>query len=204
MFTKSLSLLATVLALSACNAGQPRVYTVAVNLSPLLSINDARCYRGGNLPTNRATVNQAKYFADTQWIIWDGIEGNQYLDVGSLTFKLGDSPTIEVSDLIEGAAGAFAGQRQVVEPLQGAQNTSEQRSTSVGVTFDNLGASPTGSMRLTSAYACAGQNCPMNNPSPDAAQCEATIGFIARRVDVSNVVGYAPEAQSLRFTGANP
>jgi hypothetical protein len=124
-------------------------------------------------------------------VIWDSVD-KQHLDMGHQTWKLGDAPTTEVSDLIEGGAErTFSAQRLVVTPFPGLEAT-ESRQTQVVVSWDDYSAAPSGTIGLSAAYACvAGRDqCPNPNPTPDSVSCSAVLTFFGRRIDVTQTMNY--------------
>jgi hypothetical protein len=183
-------------ALSGCNGGQPRIYNVAVDITPLRTIADPSCYKNSQLPSGDQ-ITEVNYRSHHQWVIWDSGDGKQYLDVGQVQFKLGDSPTISVADMIETSqAGTFQGSRNETNtaPGNGGSMVNETRQTSVTVTFNDEGAAPTGNVQLRAQYACVG-NCFQPNPTPDSVSCATQLSFEARRIDTSRIEAYSPVGQ---------
>ncbi len=180
-----------VAALTGCNNGQPRIYRVALDRTPEKTIADPSCYKNGQLPSG-AQVSEVNYREEHQWVIWDSGDGKQYLDLGSLTFQLGNAPKINVSEMIETTQnGTFQGSRNETNPFPGIQNTTETRQTSITVVWNDEGAGPTGNVQLKAQYACVG-NCPNPNPMPDSVSCATQLNFWARRIDTSRIEGYTP------------
>lgn len=180
-------------ALSGCNGGQPRIYRVSVDTTPLRTIADPSCYKNGQLPSGQQET-LSNFRTEAQWVIWDSGDGKQYLDTGSNHFQIGDAPEIVVQDVIEcGSActGTFQGARTVTNPFPGFQNTTETRQTSITVTFNDEGAAPAGTVQLRAQYACVG-NCPNPNPVPDSVSCATQLSFEARRIDTSRIEAYQP------------
>lgn len=185
-------------ALVGCNNGQPRIYRVAVDMTPVRTIAVPSCFRNNNLPAGRGNTTEQNYRQEDEWVIWQGVlndrnEQVEYLDLGKQTFKLGDAPTIDVTDLIEGGGPerSFAALRNEQRPVDVAYT--EARQTQIAVKFNDYSFAPTGSMALTSQYACIrGQaECPQGNNSPqDAASCSATLNFVARRIDAQQITAY--------------
>jgi hypothetical protein len=172
------------IALVGCNNGQPRIYRVA--LGQLSGIGPA-CFKGGNLPQSNS---DNKGFVDQlDMVIWDGTD-KQYLDIGTQSFSLGDSPTIKINDEIESNADkVFNGQHNVVRNV--ATNYSEQRLTSITVSFNDYSTSPSGTVDLKADYACSGSSCPtMNNPAPDSVSCAGRLTFAGRRIDAQQITAY--------------
>ncbi len=181
-------------AFSGCNNGQPRIYKVALDKTPLRTIADPSCYKNSQLPSGDQ-VTEVNYRVDAQWVIWDTGDGKQYLDIGTAQFKLGDAPTISVSDMIETSqAGTFQGSRNETNTAAGAgippSTVNETRQTSITVTFNDEGAAPSGNLQLRAQYACVG-NCLQPNPSPDSVSCATQLSFEARRIDTSRIEAYS-------------
>ncbi len=181
-------------ALSGCNMGQPRLWRVAIDMTPIRTIANPSCFRGNILPSGRGQLSEVNYRESSEWVIWDGVEGKQYLDIGTKNYKLGDSPEITVSDLIEGTSTdrVFSAQRNEVKPYPGGLRATESRQTQIVVTWSDYGTSPTGTVALTAQYACvnAGDNCPNPNPTPDSVSCNSQLNFVARRVEFANQTIY--------------
>jgi hypothetical protein len=180
-------------ALVGCTPGQPKLYRVALDRSPERNVAAPSCYRNSQLPGGKQ-ISEVHFFEDHQWVLWDGIEGKQYLDIGAQTFQLGHAPTITVTDMIEGSDKVFSAQHSEQGPFPGVQAT-ETRQTLVAVTFNDLGNSPTGTMLLKAEYACinGNQSCPTPNTVPDSVTCSATLNFVARLVATSQTTNYAPK-----------
>lgn len=181
----------SLLGLAGCNMGQPRLYRVAIDESPLKTIKTPTCYRNSNLPGGPSDVDT--YRAEKEWVIWNGVSGKEYLDLGTLSYKLGDSPTITVLGLIEGdgAERSFAAVRTEARPA--GDLYTEQRQMQIAVKFDDYSASPVGTVSLQSTYACSNNraSCPTGDQAPpDAASCNAVLNFVARRIDVTNGTSY--------------
>jgi hypothetical protein len=169
-------------ALAGCNNGQPRIYRVALGA---LGAVAPQCYKSGNLP--QLTTDNRGFVTQFEATIWDGAE-KQYLDIGSQTFSLGDSPKIVVQDVMESSADkVFTGTRT---RIQNVGNSIEQRSTNVVVKWNDYGFAPNGTMELKSEFGCNGGGCPAVNPAPDAVSCTATLTFAARRVEAQQVTAY--------------
>jgi hypothetical protein len=184
----------SLLGLAGCNFGQPRLYRVALDETPIRTIAAPTCFRNSNLPGGRGNVNTVNYRTENEWVIWAGTGTIEYLDLGQQTYNLGDAPTITVSELIEGNATdrAFSGQRTVARPF--SDQYTEQRQTSIQVKFDDYSFSPVGSVTLNSTYACIDGSrgkCPTGDQAAqDAASCSATLNFVARRIDYTNGTSY--------------
>lgn len=181
-----------VIGLAACGSNQPKLYRIALDRTPERTINEPSCFVDGMAPNNGAGTSELNYRQDAQWLIWDGVEGKQYLDVGTLQFKLGHAPTIDINDMIEGADKTFAAQRTVTTP-RGFY--SETRQTLITVAFSDLGNSPTGTVVLKAIYSCnpGSQLCPVPNPAPDRVTCSTILNFVGRLIQASQTEPYTPK-----------
>ncbi len=166
--------------------GQPRVFRVAIDTSPITSLTDPQCFTG-NIPNVTDTISEVAYRQEAIWVVWDAAEGKQYLDMGNSKFKLGDSPEIDVTDLIEGANNTFSGNRQQL--TRGL--LIEQRSTGIVTTFSDLNATPTGTISLNAQYQCqdGSVRCP-NEPAQRS--CRQQLTFLARKLDVQTTAIISP------------
>ncbi|GMU59732.1 MAG: hypothetical protein AMXMBFR34_14950 [Myxococcaceae bacterium] len=181
----------SLLSLVGCNAGQPKLYRIAIDETPIRTIANPSCFRGNILPSGRGQLSEVNYRKEDEWVIWDSLD-KQYLDMGQQSWKLGDAPTIVVSDLIEGGENKiFSAQRNEVKPFPGILAT-ESRQTQVVVTWNDYSAAPSGTIALNAQYACvAGQEqCPNPNPTPDSVSCQSNLNFFGRRIDVSQTTEY--------------
>ena len=179
------------LSLVGCNSGQPRLFRMAIDETPIHTIANPSCFRGNILPSGRGQLTEVNYRKEDEWVIWDGVE-KQYLDMGNQKWELGDAPKIVVTDLIEGLGDKiFSAQRTEVTPFPGILAT-ESRQTQVVVTWNDYSTAPSGTIALNSQYACvAGQEqCPNPNPTPDSVSCQAQLNFFGRRIDVSQTTQY--------------
>ena len=181
----------SLLSLAGCLQGQPRLYRVAVDATPVRTIAVPSCFRNNNLPAGRGNITEQNYRSEDEWVIWNGTDQTEYLDLGRQTFNLGDSPTISVTDLIEGTDKTFSALRNVQKPI--ADQYTEARQTQVSVKFNDYSAVPTGTISLNSQYACikGRADCPVGDQSPlDAASCTSSLNFTARRIDVQQLTVY--------------
>lgn len=181
----------SLLGLMGCSQGQPRIYRVSVDMTPVRTIAVPNCFRNNNLPAGRGNLTEQGYRAEDEWVIWTGVEQTEYLDLGTQTFNLGDAPTIRVADLIEGKDKVFSAVRNEQKPI-GDQFT-EVRQTQISVSFNDYSAAPTGTMSLNSQYACIrGRiDCPLGEASAaDAATCTSSLSFVARRIDAQQMTFY--------------
>lgn len=181
----------SLLGLVGCNGGQPRIYRVAIDKTPIRTIADPSCFRGNILPSGRGQLSEVNFREEDEWVIWDGVEGKQYLDLGTQSYKLGDSPEIRVADLIEGSDKVFSAQRNEVKPFPGVEAT-ESRQTQIVVTWNDYSFAPTGTIQLTAQYACVAgrEQCPNPNPTPDSVSCRSQLNFTARRIEASHITAY--------------
>jgi hypothetical protein len=181
----------SLLSLAGCLQGQPRLYRVAVDATPVRTIAVPSCFRNNNLPAGRGNITEQNYRSEDEWVIWNGVDQVEYLDLGNQTFSLGDAPTITVADLIEGTEKTFSALRNVQKPI-GDQYV-EARQTQISVKFNDYSAVPVGTISLNAQYACikARADCPVGDASPqDAASCSSSLSFVARRIDVSQQTVY--------------
>lgn len=176
---------------AGCLQGQPRLYRVALDETPVRTVNTPTCFRNSELPANRNNIVEQNYRSEDEWVIWNGVDQTEYLDLGSQAWKLGDAPEILVTDLIQGMDKAFSAARNVQSPI--SDQYIELRQTTVAVRFNDYSAAPTGTVSLTSQYACtkARGECPQGTAvANDAASCTASLNFVARRIDVQQSTAY--------------
>ena len=181
----------SLLSLAGCLQGQPRLYRVAVDATPVRTIAVPSCFRNNNLPAGRGNITEQNYRSEDEWVVWNGVDQTEYLDLGTKSWNLGDSPTIRVSDLIEGTDKTFSALRNEQKPI--ADQYTEARQTQVSVKFTDYSAVPVGTISLNSQYACIkGRNdCPVGDLSPQyAASCSSSLNFTARRIDVQQITAY--------------
>src|SRR5258708_6665633 len=131
--------------LAACNAGQPRIYRVALDDSSTKSIQQTECWKGGKVPTTSSS--DTNLLIEEQWVVWDGADPDgspkQFLDLGPQSYKLGDSPQIDFDDTIGSTTpGSFLGAhvRSDTISIPGAGSYIEVRETSITTSFSDLGA----------------------------------------------------------------
>ena len=181
----------SLLSLLGCNQGQPRIYRVAVDVTPVRTIAVPSCFRNNNLPAGRGNITEQNYRAEDEWVIWNGTDTTEYLDLGTQTFNLGDAPTIRVSDVIEGTDKTFSALRNEQKPI--ADQYTEARQTQISVKFNDYSFSPTGTIALNAQYACikGRADCPVGDASPqDAASCSSSLNFVARKIDAAQSTIY--------------
>ena len=176
---------------AGCLQGQPRLYRVAVDATPVRTIAVPSCFRNNNLPAGRGNITEQNYRSEDEWVIWNGFDQVEYLDLGTQAFNLGDAPTIRVSDLIEGTDKTFSALRNEQKPI--ADQYTEARQTQISVKFNDYSAVPTGTINLNAQYACikGRADCPVGDASPqDAASCSSQLNFVARRIDAQQITAY--------------
>jgi hypothetical protein len=195
-------LTALALALCACNSGQPRIYRIAMDLTPATDIHEPTCFKNNQVPSSNVTDNKTNLYAEEQWVIWDATSSEmdpspkQFLDLGHQAFKLGDSPAVDFDDVIgTTVTGTFNGRRTRSNsvPNQYVQT----RQTTLTVKLSDSGASPTGTMTIASEYACVtqGGTCPLEDFVADPRNCSVDIPFSARRIDVSRISAYSEDSK---------
>lgn len=177
-------------ALAGCNNGQPRMYRVAIDETLIRTISNPSCFVNNNLPAGQGNRTEQNYRTESEWVIWGGVDQTEYLDIGTTTYKLGASPEIRVTDLIEGTEKSFSALRSVQDPQ--ADSFTYARQTQITVKFDDYSFSPKGTIALNSQFACINnrQTCPSPAVEPDAASCSATINFVARKIDADHITAY--------------
>ena len=170
----------------ACNTGQPRIYKIAVDQSPILTLPPT-CYSNNEIPGGTIRYQETNLRQDMEWVIWDGVEGKQYLDLqmGGGSFDLGDAAPITVAELIEGQDNVFVGTR-TTSRLPDANNYSYVRTRTVTVTFEDQGATPKGTIDLVSNYTCT--NCAQGETEqPGNKNCSTRMNFVGHRVDTQRI-----------------
>ena len=186
----------SLLSLVGCNQGQPRLYRVAIDATPIRTISVPSCFRNNNLPAGRGNRTEQNYRQEDEWVIWNGTEQTEYLDMGTQSFDLGEAPTIRVVDLIEGTDKSFSALRNEQKPI--SDQWTEARQTQISVKFNDYSFSPTGAIALNAQYACIKNRvgCPGNEGTPqdlappDAASCTASLNFVARKIDAQQITAY--------------
>lgn len=180
----------SLIALVGCNNGQPRIYRVAVDETLIRTIANPSCFVNNNLPAGQGNRTEQNYRTEKEWVIWAGIDQTEYLDMGTTQYKLGASPTINITDLIEGTDKTFSALRSIQSP--DGDRFTYARQTQVTVKFEDYSYSPKGTIALNSQFACINQreNCPSPAVEPDAASCSSTVNFVARRIDAQHITVY--------------
>ncbi|HEX5749037.1 MAG TPA: hypothetical protein VFZ09_22540 [Archangium sp.] len=151
---------------------QPRYYRVSIDRSPLGSMPSS-CYSSGTAPTpNDRTSNVVDV---AQWVLWDGVEGQQYLAVGDINYSLGDARVdIDVSDAIVSVEKADK-PTFTVERTQ----TGPNRVSRATYTLNKVGDTLEGTIALS--YECSGS-------TGCAPNCNASLNFVGRRLSAEPMV----------------
>ncbi len=173
--------------LMACNGGQPTTYIVAIDESPLGALPPT-CYANNELPSSTTRQTYANLRGEYEWVVWDGIDGNQYLSIGGANFDLGHAAPIalDTNEVIEGKDNLFAGSRTSTRIPEQGTGYSFVRTRSITVSFDNQGTSPTGTIDLSSNYVCT--NCAQGETEQVGNKnCSTRMSWAGRRVDVDRM-----------------
>ena len=191
---KLLTSAAALCTLAACQNGQPRVYRVAVDITSIKTLQDPQCFKA-NMPPTSLTVQEQNYRSETTWVVWDGAGSKQFMDMGLSKFTLGDSPQVVVDDLIEGADRSFTATR--VRTLR--TNITELEKTIVIANWNDLGATPVGTIVIDASYQCADglTKCPNE---PNKRSCKQTLNFWARKIEVSETSEISSAGAGLTVT----
>ncbi|MFZ5469152.1 MAG: hypothetical protein ACOZIN_06890 [Myxococcota bacterium] len=178
-----------VVGLMTASCGSPnRTYKIAIDTTPALSSNlPASCFLNSQRPTTNL-VQAVNVRDGAEWVIWDGPEGKQFLDItGSIPAgaQLGNSPALMVGSMIESSdSRTFAQTITETDTAPAPGQAIATVSTKLTINFDDLGSTARGTISIISEYACAGTNCP--NPAPYVSVCQAVLPFVGRRIDVQN------------------
>ncbi len=185
----------SLVALVGCNSGQPRIYRVAVDETLIRTISNPSCFVNNNLPTGQGNRTEQNYRSEKEWVIWQGTtnaagEQVEYLDLGNQSWTLGQSPAINITDIIEGSNKTFSALRAVQSPV--LDQYTYARQTNIAVTWEDYSYSPKGTIALQSQFACINNraNCPAPATEPDAASCSVTVNFVARRIEAQHMTVY--------------
>ena len=158
---------------------QPRYYRVSIDRAPLGNL-PGTCYSSGTPPTNDDRTNNVVDVG--QWILWDGVEDRKYLQVGDIDYRLGDARV----QLTEGDAIVSAEADKPTFTIERTQ-TGPNRTSRATYTFDKVGDTLEGSLALS--YTCSGgTGCAPN--------CEASLRFVGRRVNVDPMLVVADSASN--------
>lgn len=149
---------------------EPKYYRVAIDRSPLDNLPTS-CYSSGTPPTDK--TNNVVDVA--QWILWDGVEDRQYLQVGAIDYTLGDARVrITTGDAIVSSEvdkkTTFTVERTQTNPARTSRATYTLDKTSM----DTLEGT------LSLHYECSGTGCSPN--------CDASLHFVGRQVDADTIV----------------
>ncbi len=171
-----------------CGGGQPRLYKISIDQSPLNSL-PATCYFESKIPQTRFTSSNLT--TEGNWYVWDDIDSVQQLDLGNMGFpKLGDAEPIDVIDnfLVSGTDMVFTGTwTEQLLPQANLGNYSYTKTQSVTVTFKDMGATANGTIDLVSNYVCT--NC-INGNNDGKVSCATTLNFTGRRIDSEQLTAY--------------
>lgn len=181
--------LAAVLAAGAvgCNAGQPRTYRIAVDESPLAQLPPS-CYRNNTVSTLREIGTNVR--EEHQWMVWDGVENKQYLDIGKFGVQMGHAEPVIVGRMIEGQDKSFMGQLVEQKLADPGSSYTYTKTLSLTINFEDMGASPKGSIDASSQYTCT--SCTNND---NKVTCAARLSFVGRRIDSAQTTFYGPSGQ---------
>ncbi len=159
-------------------------------MSPVLSLPNT-CYSNNELPAADTRHIHTNLRSEYEWVVWDGVDGKQYLSMGEVNFPLGHAMAIQLGrdEVIEGTDGLFAGTRtQTRNPEQGT-NYSYVRTRTLTVNWENMGTSPNGTIDLVSNYVC--NNCsPGESELPNNKNCSTRLTWSGRRIDVERIAGH--------------
>jgi hypothetical protein len=170
----TLCVVTAVVAGGLLGCGQPqKYYRVAVDLAPLRNL-PASCYNNNTTPPPQTNTTQDVQ----QWVMWDGVDGKQYLEVGGVNYSMGNATVSITGDALVSSGDAkkttFVAERTLVEPSRTYRAT---------YTFDNegglfAGEIIDGSIALVSTCAATGTST-CNQPT----NCEATLRFSGRKLE---------------------
>jgi hypothetical protein len=151
---------------------QPKYYRVSIDRAPLGSMPSS-CYTSGTAPTPNDRTTHVVDVA--QWVLWDGVEGQQYLAVGDINYPLGDSRVdIDVSDAIVSVEKA----EKPTFTIERTQ-TGPNRVSRATYTLEKVGETLEGSIALS--YECSGS-------TACAPNCNASLKFVGRRLSAEPMV----------------
>jgi hypothetical protein len=170
--------------LLGCGGPQPTIYRVAVDRLSQDKVATT-CYRPGSAPTT--TPDRTSNMIDQeQWVIWEGIDGLRYLDVGgNINYGLGQAERVDIDGEAivdantEDDANVFTTERVRTD------SATEVYTTSATYTFEELGKTIKGTLALRSN--CAGADCG-GIPS-----CDVTLNFSGRQIDTDQFSFYTPD-----------
>lgn len=64
----------SLLSLVGCNAGQPKLFRMAIDETPIRTIANPSCFRGNILPSGRGQLSEVNFRKEDEWVIWDGVD----------------------------------------------------------------------------------------------------------------------------------
>lgn len=168
------------LALVGCGSSQARVYSIAYDSSPDQNLPPS-CFDNNTVPTKKTEYSNER--KQLQFVVWDGAEGKQFLDISDKVWNLGDADPVIIDGLIESPDGkVFVGSRTARNLPPPGSNSSDIQVSTVTVTFEEIGNTARGSLVVKSEYSCTG--CPNNTR---VATCSAQYTFSGRRAEYSNI-----------------
>lgn len=193
MRTLRIVLAAVVVAgLASCSPAVAWIYRISVDMSGTQGL-PASCYKNNQTPFDKTTLTGIT--EEYEWVIWPGMDGNNYLDMGRQTWDIGQAEQIKVGELLLGKDKTFEGTRveqQLANPAAGNPTYSNQTDSKVTVTFDELGGAAKGTIKLLSKYSCT--SCTIGQGGDNkVATCEASLKFEGRRIDTQAVAQYSPQ-----------
>jgi hypothetical protein len=165
--------------LLGCGGSQPSIYRVAIDRLTAANL-PAACYRTGQAPTTipDKTTNMVD---EEQWVYWDGIEDQAYLDIGTIGYGLGQAHAIDIAgDSIQGGKqeDQYVFKAERVE----TDSATEIYTTSATYTIDTLSDTLEGTLALRSA--CVGTDC-AGTPT-----CEVSLKFVGRKIKTDQLSLY--------------
>ena len=173
---------AALLALVGCGGANARTYSVAFDDSASQNLPPS-CFVNNTVPTTKVELTNERQ--ELVFVIWDGTEGKQYLDLSRKSWSLGDAEDVIISGLVESTDGkVFSGTRTartLPNPAAANPNFSDTQVSTVTVTFDEVGATAKGSIALKSDYTCT--SCQNNGGKVN---CSAQYTFSGRKVEYQN------------------
>ena len=143
----------SLLSLVGCNQGQPRIYRVAVDATPVRTIAVPSCFRNNNLPAGRGNITEQNYRSEDEWVIWNGIDQTEYLDLGTQTFeprRRAHHPRQRTSS----KAPTRPSRRCATSRSRSPTSTPRRARRRSRVKFNDYSFSPTGTIALNAQYAC--------------------------------------------------
>jgi hypothetical protein len=165
--------------LLGCGGSQPSIYRVAIERLTVANV-PAACYRSGQAPTTipDKTTNMVD---EEQWVYWDGVEDQAYLDIGNINYGLGQAQRVNIAgDSIQGGkdGDSYVFKAERVE----TDSATEIYTTSATYTIDKLGETLEGTLALRSA--CVGTDC-AGTPT-----CEVSLKFVGRKIKTDQLSIY--------------